>query len=131
MKSVTAITEVFADGQKVSAVAIEYDREIDYSKLLKSAFAVSGRTITNVYANNAPAKASLGRDGKYVILELSKDNATGAIIADRGGPGSAISRSKLNVSVTQLGDVSTTAGEKYASDTKRSYQNVATRTANR
>lgn len=71
IKSVTAITEVFADGQKVTAVAVEYDKEIDNSKLTESTFSVDGRTITKVYANNGAAKAAQGIDGRDVIIELS------------------------------------------------------------
>ena len=33
VKSATAITEVFGDGQKLTAIALEYDRPIDGSKL--------------------------------------------------------------------------------------------------
>lgn len=73
VKSVTAINEVFADGQKVSAVAVEYDKNINNSKLSKSDYKVEAKTITKVYANNTAAKASKGVDGKYVIIELSTD----------------------------------------------------------
>lgn len=71
IKSVTAITEVFGDGQKVSAVAVEYDKAIDTSKLKTSDFTVEGQTVTKVYANTAAAKASQGVNGQYVIVELS------------------------------------------------------------
>ncbi|MBP2642950.1 MAG: hypothetical protein H6Q67_837 [Firmicutes bacterium] len=73
IKSITAINEVFADGQKVSAVAVEYDKNINTSKLLKSDFTVEGKIVTKVYANTEAAKASQGNDGKYVILELATD----------------------------------------------------------
>ena len=38
VKSVTAIAEVFGDGQKVSAVAVEYDKEVVNAQLNQSAF---------------------------------------------------------------------------------------------
>lgn len=75
IKQVIAITEVFGDGQQVTAVALEYDKYIDNSKLSKSAFAVEGRTIVKAYSNLAAAKASQGTNGKYVILELSRVQA--------------------------------------------------------
>src|SRR5690242_12608510 len=71
VKSATAVGEVFGDGEKISAAIIEYDREINQSKLSSSSFAVTGRTVTRVYANTAPAKAARGTNGKYVIIELS------------------------------------------------------------
>jgi predicted peptidase len=70
IKSVTTITEVFGDGQKVTAAGIEYDKNINNSTLSNSSFSVEGRTITKVYANSAMAKASHGINGKYVIIEL-------------------------------------------------------------
>ncbi len=90
IKSVTAITEVFGDGQKVSAVAVEYDKAIDTSKLKTSDFTVEGKTVTKVYANTAVAKASQGVNGQYVIVELStaitsNDNGSGA--GQGNGPG--------------------------------------------
>lgn len=143
IKSVTAITEVFGDGQKITAAAVEYDREIDNSKLLTSTFSVDGRTITQVYANTAPAKAAQGVNGRYVIIELSTDEANASILNQKmgakppadeqnagtppangtpgaqgpGGPGGmSISRKEAQVSVTQTGDITTADGEKYASD---------------
>ena len=48
--SATAITRVFGDGQKLTAVALEYDRPIDGSKLSPSTFRVEGRTVVGVHA---------------------------------------------------------------------------------
>ncbi len=86
IKSATAIGEVFGDGEKYIAVAIEYDKAIDQSKLLASSFSVTGRTITKVYANTAPATAAKGVNGSYVVIELSADDKTAAVYG--GGPGS-------------------------------------------
>ena len=74
VKGVTAITEVFGDGQKVSAVALQYDKTIDNSKLSDSTFTVEGRNITKIYTNSAASKASAAGNGEYVILELSTDD---------------------------------------------------------
>ena len=71
VRGVTAITEVFGDGQKVSAVAIEYDTAINSSKLSASLFSVEGKTITRIYANTAPEKAARGGNGRYIIIELA------------------------------------------------------------
>ena len=85
VQSATAIGEVFGDGEKISAVIIEYDRDIDQSKLSSAAFAVAGRTVTAVYSNNAPAKAARGSNGRYVVVELSPDDTDAALFS--GGPG--------------------------------------------
>ena len=93
VKQVTAITEVFGDGQQVTAVALHYDREMDGTKLKPSSFNVreivppemrqSGRetltepvyedrVVARVYTNKVPEMASSGVKGEYVILELEK-----------------------------------------------------------
>jgi hypothetical protein len=133
IKSVTAITEVFGDGQKTSAAAVEYDKDINNSKLTISDFSVSGRTITKVYANNAPAKTSQGTSGKYVIIELSPNDANASTFIKYMGPPPAnnnnassitppppvanpITMKEVKVSVTQVGDIKTTDGLTYASN---------------
>ena len=139
IKGATAITEVFGDGQKLTTVAIEYDKSIVSSKLSPSTFSVEGRTITKVYANKAAAKASQGVDGRFVIIELSPSDEAASIIvqhqptgpgaggpdlsqrgpegADKGGPPPfvmASPRREVKASVKQLEVVATTDGEKYA-----------------
>lgn len=114
IKSVTAITEVFGDGQKVTVAAVEYDKDIDNSKLTVSTFSVSGRTVIKVYANNAAAKAEQGTDGRYVIIELSPSDEGALTFVPIFGEAPKIAEAK--VSVIQLGDILTTDGEKYTQD---------------
>jgi predicted peptidase len=78
MISVVPITEVFADGWKVSAIAVKYDRNISDASLSPSAYTVTtevpGQTITKVYTSTDGEKTSQkGQNGQYVILELSTD----------------------------------------------------------
>jgi predicted peptidase len=114
IKSVAAITEVFGDGQKLTAVAIEYDKDISNLKLSKSVFSVEGRTITKVYANTAAAKAAQGINGRYAIIELSPSDNGAALFVQRGRTST---RSEAKVYVTQTGDIMTTDGEKYTLNT--------------
>lgn len=90
---VKAITEVFGDGQQVTAVAVKYDKQMDGKKLTPAMFCVNeivppqlrpkGRTIptdpvvesrevAKVYTNNVPEKGNGSVKGQYVILELVK-----------------------------------------------------------
>ncbi|MEU4659440.1 hypothetical protein AB0G32_36855 [Streptomyces sp. NPDC023723] len=87
VRGVTAITEVYGDGQKFVAVALEYDRAISDRHLTATAFTVSGRTVTGVYANRAAARADRGRDGRFVIVELSPDDTGAALWVTGGGGG--------------------------------------------
>lgn len=87
MRSVTAITQVFGAGQKLVAVAVEYDRDIDGSMLSTSTFAVTDRTVTKVYANRTADLAQRGRAGRYVIVELSPDDTAAALWVTQQGSG--------------------------------------------
>ncbi|MEU9448653.1 alpha/beta hydrolase-fold protein [Streptomyces sp. NPDC048277] len=93
IRGATAVTEVFGDGQKLIAVAVEYDRDIDTSALTSSTFAVTDRTVTKVYANRAPRPAERGRDGRYVIVELSPDDTAAALWVTQQGAGGGASAS--------------------------------------
>ncbi|MEU1044041.1 hypothetical protein ABZ400_02650 [Streptomyces sp. NPDC005897] len=85
----TAITEVFGNGQRLTAVAVEYDTTIDRSSLSLSSFKVADRTVTNVYANTKPQKAGHGTDGAYVIIELSPADEAAAVYTDAFSGGSS------------------------------------------
>ena len=76
IKSVTGINKMFGDGMKMAAVALEYDCDISTSSLKPSCFALStDKKITRVYANDDVAldQQVKGKDGRYVIIELSTD----------------------------------------------------------
>lgn len=88
VKGATAITQVYGDGQKFIAVAVEYDTAIDNATLTKTSFTVEGRTVTKVYANTGAALADEGKDGPYVIVELSPDD-DGALLWGGVGGGAA------------------------------------------
>jgi predicted peptidase len=89
--SITAIAEVFPDGQKITAAAIEFDHEIDTGQLSPALFHVSNRTVIKAYANTDPAFATQGRNGRFVILELSPDDVEAKVLPQpappSGGPG--------------------------------------------
>lgn len=113
VKSATAITQVFGDGQKLTAVAVEFDKAIDNSKLLTSTFKVDGRTITKVYANTAATTAEKGTNGKYAIVELSPDDPDAALYAVNGR---TVTRRDAKASVTQTGTITTIDGNTYAAN---------------
>jgi predicted peptidase len=109
IKAVTAITEVFGDGQQTTAAVLEYDTPIKNSSLSKTDFTVSGRTVTKVYANTHAAKATSGRDGRFVVLELN-------ILAP--GASSSTATASLfganSLTVNQAAAVQTVSGKSYA-----------------
>ena len=50
IKSITAITEPYPDGQRIVALAVEYPVTLRSEDLAAEQFAVPGRRITGVYA---------------------------------------------------------------------------------
>jgi predicted peptidase len=84
--NVTAVAEVFPDGQKITAAVLEFDREIDNGKLSPMLFSVKGRTVTRIYANTEPARTVQGKNGKYVIIELSLEDTEAEVLPKPSGP---------------------------------------------
>jgi predicted peptidase/alpha-tubulin suppressor-like RCC1 family protein len=70
--NILAIHRVMEDGEKNVALVLEYPRPVRNAGLDVDAFSVSGRTILKVYANDHAGQATdgLGRDGRYVIVEM-------------------------------------------------------------
>jgi len=111
VKGATAITQVFGDGQRFTAVAMEYDQDIDSSKLSTSAYKIDGRTVTRVYANTAAVPAEHGTNGRYVIVELSPDDAEAPLyILNKR----TVTRKEAKASITQADPIVTTSGETLA-----------------
>lgn len=70
------INKVYPEGEKWIAVAIKYPEEIVTNTLSEDTFIVEDRKITKVYTNDAPRTAEKGKNGCYVILELSAEDET-------------------------------------------------------
>ena len=137
IKNVEAITEVFGDGEKLSAVVLTYDKEIVGNSVSVSDYKVEGREIEKVYVskqNESNDKKS--KNGKYVILELKrlpmvaqasdhskeemeKKKATGQKGPTLGGKGDAKPLKTITAEVTQTGSVKTVNGKVYNSEEKQ------------
>lgn len=108
VKKVVAITEIFGDGQQVTAVALQYGEKMDGDILSPDAFTVhelvpsayrggrdgsSGdylmeeRTVSRIYTNSEPAKAVSGTPGDWVIVELEQVYHYLAAMGNPGGKG--------------------------------------------
>lgn len=107
IQSVTALTEVFGDGQKTTAAIVEYTEEIKNEKLDKKTFSVEGRTITKIYPNDKPEKSATGKNGKYIIIEMSKDDEQAATFI-ANGRNSEIK--EAHATVRQLNKIETASG---------------------
>ena len=68
---VAAISEVFGDGEHLSAVILAYDKPILGSSVSSDDFQVTDRLIENAYVSQLPEKGNKGEAaGKYIVLEL-------------------------------------------------------------
>lgn len=79
VKSATALTEVFGDGQKLTAVALEYAGPVDGATLSPADFKVDGRTVVEVYASTAARPEGRAARGRYVIVALSAADPAAAL----------------------------------------------------
>ncbi|MCX8999843.1 hypothetical protein NOF55_22320 [Rhizobiaceae bacterium BDR2-2] len=86
-KSVTAVTEVFGEGAKLTAVAVEYDAPVDGTGLSADSFTVEGRTVTQVFASTSADPADRADEGAFVIVALSPADANAALAEKIGGQG--------------------------------------------
>ena len=114
--SVTAITEVQCDGQKLTGVALEYDKQLQNAEIVASAFVIPGRSVLRAYTTDRPAPRKDGRDGKdgrYVIVELDSSDEGAALCVRRDR---AVELLEAHVSVAQSGEVVTVQGETYPPD---------------
>lgn len=69
----TAITQVFGDGVKLVAIALQYPHDIHTSALNASDFAVAGRTISKVFAAQEIGLTP-SETGRYVIVQLNEND---------------------------------------------------------
>jgi predicted peptidase len=111
VRGVTAIAEVFGNGQRLTGCAIEYDQEIDAARLSPTAFSVADRTITGIAANIEAAPAIDSRNGRFVVLSLSPDDAAAPLYKQVKRD---VIRSEAKLSVSQNGPVATLAGGELA-----------------
>jgi len=86
---------------------LEYNMTIKNETLKKDFFSVNGRIITKVYANDTARKSDKGKDGKFVVIELSPNDENSATFIPNGKDSKII---KAAVTVTQLKSVEATDG---------------------
>lgn len=87
LKKISALAEVYPDGQRVTAAILEYDKEINGRQLTTNSFRAENRRITGVYTNVEPERCEEGRNGKFVIVELSlEDEEAFTVIKPKPAP---------------------------------------------
>lgn len=135
VKGASAITQVFGDGIRMTAVAVEYDEAISGASLNKADFSVEGRTVTGVFASTSANPADQAAEGHFVIVTLSPEDANAPLAqkmdakpggqppssGGHGGPGKAgdipvydTSYASPVAKVHQTGDLKAESGRRLA-----------------
>ena len=78
-KTATAITNVFGDGVRLTAVAVEYDRRLKGSELSPASFTVEDRIVTGVFTSTTANPADRTDSGRFVMIQLSSEDANAAL----------------------------------------------------
>ena len=71
MKSITSITDVYGDGQKVKAISIEFENKVLSSSLSIDTFSVDERNITDVFTSSDERGKHPTKNGKYIYIVLN------------------------------------------------------------
>lgn len=88
-KDATAVTEVFGDGVRLVAVAVEYDAPVRSADLSVADFKVEGRTVTDAFASTSTDPADRAEEGRFAIVALSPEDANAGLaekLQPQGGP---------------------------------------------
>ena len=85
---VVAVSEPFADGQKVTAAAVRYDKPIDDRSLSPDVFSVAGRTVIDVFLSTGTDCIDPGRckaeSGDTIIVRLDPHDTDAAVLTHVG-----------------------------------------------
>ncbi len=120
VKSITLVTRVFPEGEKVFAVVLEYAYEVDGNTLNPNIFEVESkignvgkRTVKRVYANSDGRLVMnfFANRGRYVIIELDPKDMN-AITTYFDNSRFLTGRYKLEYLVTQKNDIYSIDGKK-------------------
>ena len=74
IENLIAVTEVYPDGLKCSAVIFQYKKKIKKETLTTKHFQIDGRRIDRIYVNDSPELAETEKEGCFVVVELSLDD---------------------------------------------------------
>jgi predicted peptidase len=102
VKAVHMICGVCPEGQKLTAASVEYECEVAGSSLTNESFAVADRVVTNVYASTTADGSKAADCGRFVIVELSREDAAAELAGyDQPGPKGVFIRPAAKLTLRQ------------------------------
>ena len=72
--SVTAVTKVYGDGEKVAAAVLEYPKAITAGSVKPEDFSAAGKAISAVHVSDQPDGVAVVESGRYVVLDFAYEN---------------------------------------------------------
>ena len=108
-KNVTAVTEPSGQGEKLTAVIVEMTRNVRNNKITKDTFKVEGRKVERIYSNSEEKKATNGKDGRFIIIELSAEEESAKLRVQ----GRGFKMNEPVVKIVQNEEIVMSNGEKY------------------
>ena len=94
VKQITSISKPYPDGQRVTAIAVEYGSVIPAQSFDSGAFEVAERNVTKVYTAAAAAIADEPAEGAFVIIELDSKDGAASTLTDKDGRHKSMPRPK-------------------------------------
>ncbi len=124
--SLDVISKTLPEGEKVIAVTISASHVIDGATLTTDTFEVEGkhnqvasvRTITDIYTNNTGEIGDKKKVGKYIVIELSANDASAGTLSYNFVSG-LNSRMNLEYTVTQKEEFMLVGNKKVAPTTEK------------
>lgn len=108
--SLTAVTEVYADGQRVIRAAVEYTRELAADAVRPEDYEVAGRTVMDARVSDCMREDATPR-GHYVVLTLNpREAASRTCEATGSGPFTRLKVHPARVTVSQKRDLAAADG---------------------
>lgn len=84
-------------------------RNVRNNKITKDAFKVEGRKVERIYSNSEEKKAVNGKDGRFIIIELSAEEESAKLRAQ----GKGFKMNEPVVKIVQNEEIVMSNGEKY------------------
>jgi predicted peptidase len=113
IRSIKTINEIFADGQKVTNVVCEYEKDIDPNSISIEDFSVTDRNIIAVHTNTSASRTTENKTGRFVILDLEIQSP---LLDDRQATDGRVNNYQANddALVLQTGNIFALDGTLYA-----------------
>ncbi|MDR1901896.1 MAG: hypothetical protein LBQ88_06420 [Treponema sp.] len=113
IRAVSTISEIFGDGQKITTVVCEYEKDIAAESIGVEDFEVKGRKVVAVHTNSETAKTTENKPGRYVVLDLEIQSP---LLADALATDGRVENytAKDDAVVVQKGDIKAIDGTLYA-----------------